>query len=519
MPSRERNGRGARRRPWQLARAVLLAAARIEAEGGGGPAPIAPNSWFLKDLGFHLGRVRTVTWSPHSDQVVSGGDDRSVKLWDASGSDGSLWGLARDLGSHQDYVTSVAWSPDGGRIVSSGADRRLAFWNATAVGVAGGADSGPALGQLRQHDGLWMSSVAWSPDSREVVSGSWDNQVLVWTVAGSVPPSRWAVREDLGRHPCSEDNHVSVVAWSPDGAKVISGGCDHALYLWQVSGPRAVQWSPARELGRHGSSVSCLSWSLDGDRLLSGGWDNLIKLWHVGGADADGWRLLASFEGHDAGVQSVAFAPGGRQAVSGGWDHQLKLWHVGGDDIAGWGLLGILGEHAGAVYAVAWSPDGRRVASGGDDRAVKLWRVETDGWSSTGRLAADVQGWEAMVADLEREEQSHTEQISSLRREAARHGGHGSGADADAEQAEQAAARQAAEEAIQISNLTGSLEARDAEIRTLRRSVSILAGVVVTWCSFAWCCTLRQACKRRSAQRRAATAGDSSDLDETLMES
>lgn len=272
------------------------------------------------------------------------------------------------------------------------------------------------------------------------------------------------------------------------------------------------------ELGRHDGSVSCLSWSLDGDRLLSGGWDNMIKLWQVGGADEDGWRLLASFEGHDAGVQSVAFAPGGRRAVSGGWDHQLKLWHVGGDDVAGWGLLGILGAHAGAVYAVAWSPDGRRVASGGDDRAVKLWHVDSeDGWSSAGRLAAEVQRWEGQVASLEREERSHTQQISALRRGAARQGGHGS--DADAVQAEQAAARQAADEAIQVRNLTGTLEARDAEIRTLRRSTSILAAVVVAWCALAWCSTLRQACKRRDAQRRAAAAGDSSDLDEALMES
>jgi WD40 repeat protein len=67
-------------------------------------------------------------------------------------------------------VFSVAWSPDGTRIVSGSDDDTLRIWDAS---------TGKSLRTLTGH-GSAVGSVAWSPDGRRIVSGSWDDTLRIW---------------------------------------------------------------------------------------------------------------------------------------------------------------------------------------------------------------------------------------------------------------------------------------------------------------------------------------------------
>ena len=88
-----------------------------------------------------------------------------MKVWDADKGSETL-----TLKGHTQRVTSVAFSPDGKRIVSGSWDKTVKVWD---------ADNGTETLSLKGHTNL-VSSVAFSPDGKRIVSGSDDKTVKVW---------------------------------------------------------------------------------------------------------------------------------------------------------------------------------------------------------------------------------------------------------------------------------------------------------------------------------------------------
>ncbi|KIM28371.1 hypothetical protein M408DRAFT_57282, partial [Serendipita vermifera MAFF 305830] len=75
------------------------------------------------------------------------------------------------LFGHTDIVSSVAFSPDGKRIVSGSSDKTVRVWD---------AETGQAVGAPFQGHDQGVNSVAFSPDGKRIVSGSDDKTVRVW---------------------------------------------------------------------------------------------------------------------------------------------------------------------------------------------------------------------------------------------------------------------------------------------------------------------------------------------------
>ena len=68
--------------------------------------------------------VYSAAFSTDGTRIVSGSDDKSVRVWDAS-----TGAELKVLNGHTDLVLSAAFSTDGTRIVSGSSDNSVRVWD------------------------------------------------------------------------------------------------------------------------------------------------------------------------------------------------------------------------------------------------------------------------------------------------------------------------------------------------------------------------------------------------------
>ncbi|CUA69200.1 Vegetative incompatibility protein HET-E-1 [Podospora anserina] [Rhizoctonia solani] len=201
-----------------------------------------------------------------------------------------------------------------------------------------------------------ISSFAFLPDRKHLVSGSYDHTICVWDIT-SGQLAFGPFKEHIGG--------VSNVRLSPDARSFISVGDDDTVRLWDTT-----TWQSRTWLRNTGLTRSA-TFSPDGLSLISGSVDGNIRIWEAQ-QFSDERGVDNQLEGHSRWVRSVAFSPCGTYIVSGSSDMTLCIWDSQTKQL----ILGPL-KHTDIILSVGVSADSTRIFSVSADRMIHVWSKQT----------------------------------------------------------------------------------------------------------------------------------------------
>ncbi|WP_169613698.1 AAA-like domain-containing protein [Nodosilinea sp. P-1105] len=160
----------------------------------------------------HLG-VQAVAITPDGQTIVSGGADKSVRLWTDDGTP-----IGQPFEGHEVGVYSVDITPDGQTIVSGGNDGTVRLWNRDGTPIGQ-----PFQGYLFARGSRKVHSVRITADGQTIVSGGVDGTMRLWNRDGT------PIGQPFSKH------RVDSLAVTPDGQTLVSVGEDGTIWVWEGS--------------------------------------------------------------------------------------------------------------------------------------------------------------------------------------------------------------------------------------------------------------------------------------------
>ena len=267
-------------------------------------------------------RILALAFSPDSRWLASGDNSNSLTIWEVA------TGRQVSLTTEPASIASVAWSPDGKRLATGTGSLRFSsrersfrlsnhavtLWNVEDV-------TQPAkLHALHGHSSD-VYALAFSPNGRRLAAAGHpgvnnEDRIVIWDAQGGVDPIA-----TIG----GPQEVVYQLVWHPEGyllaaasSRVSEGDRRGFVRIYDVE-----TQEERHVLSGHTDVVYSLAWNSDGTRLLSGGDDRTLRLWNPNSPDASAQLLSIQLP---SVVNAVAFSPDDLQIASAVNDGRIRIY-------------------------------------------------------------------------------------------------------------------------------------------------------------------------------------------------
>jgi WD40 repeat protein len=140
-------------------------------------------------------------------------------------------------------------------LASAAIDKTVRLWNA----------DGSGQGRILFTGADRPAGMAFSPDSKRLVFGTYENLVRIINVDGTGEPKVFS----------GHTNYIEATVYSPDGQFIASSSGDETIRVFRADGT-----GDTAVLGGHMIDVESIAFSPDGRRIASASDDKLVRVWH-----------------------------------------------------------------------------------------------------------------------------------------------------------------------------------------------------------------------------------------------
>ncbi|MEO1694458.1 MAG: protein kinase, partial [Pseudomonadota bacterium] len=288
----------------------------------------------------HEGGADFVRFANDGTWLVTSGADATLKIWNAR------WGgLVRTLELDHGRATALAI---GGRVAVTGHDRGdIAVYD---------LDDGTRLAHLKRNDArIW--SVAFVDGDAKILAAGHDWTVALWSRDQPGAPDHL-----FGGH----DNAVQTVAYDPTRQRILSGGADKVIKLWDRG-----RLSLVRTYRAHKDFVTRIAVAPDGERFASGDLNGRLRLWSTRNG-----KRLRRINAHADEITGLAFLPSSsprkRLVATASRDGRLRIWNTRTSK-----RLMTLGSEGTHISDLSISTNGRFAATSDHEGRVRIWDIST----------------------------------------------------------------------------------------------------------------------------------------------